>query len=435
MKRITSKLLSIVLIICVLIPCTSAAYAVNQQSDNDNSIIAENYYMENYTGYDYPVLPRTRAWKSLKNHQEMVNACQIPYEVYHNMDTETLAQSIIAYPLNADMFAYDSFELGYTVVKEHFGALEELSNRPDGASCLIDLYSKQKLVNFEELDNETRKSFESDNGIVTTELGQKACRQIIRTLSIELLLSQNDFFNQMTVEDQNNLTRIIDSHIADTCQMQESEMLGSIRSGSPSYFIEIFFGYIGTNYYDGKIATGSTSIRTPKNGLMTGYTMEALEVWRYTDGYDYIRQLSDLSSSAKTSLNTEFYNIYSLNPISSPSVKYNCHSYAWYKQTNCNYWVATPNTTGYTLVDKLTVNVGGKMVYYGSNDGSYTTLTHSAVITDIEYYPRSKVSFTVKSKWGMCGLYEHLWYNCPYYYHDALGNSNPFPNDIKLYNS
>jgi len=437
MKRKRFRLLSLVLIACVLVTSTETAFATNKLSEDSDFAITENYYMDNYTGYVYPILPGTKKWRTLKNHQEMVDACQIPDEVYQKMGTNELAQSIIAYPLNADMFAYNSYEIGYSIVKEHFGALEEFSKRADSASCLINLYSQQELVNVSTLDDATLRAFNSEDAIATTGKGQKTSRQILNILVLDLLLSQDDFTEKMTLEDQNHLTDIVESRIVTINQMQELEIAGMTRNGSPSYFVNIFIGYIDSIYYSGKIAVDSTLIKTPKKGSMTGYTMEALEVWHYTDGNDRVRQLPDLSSAAKTSLNTQYYNIYGINPISGsgPTVKYNCHSYAWYKQTNCNYWVNTPNTNGYTLVDKLTVNIGGKMVYYASNDGSYTNLTHSAVITDIEYHPRSRVSFTVKSKWGMCGLYEHLWYNCPYYYHDANGNHNQYPNDIQLYNS
>lgn len=339
----------------------------------------------------------------------MVDSCQIPYEDYHEMSTEELAQSVIAYPLDADMFAYDSFELGYYIVKEHFGALEEFANRDDSASVLIDLFIKQEPVNLSELDDDTLKAFNSDEGIATTETGKKVCRQIFNSLTIGFLLAQNDYIEKMTLSDIAKLKNAYERR---------------------SYYV----GYYEGLYCEGKIRVGSTNISTPKNGAMTGYTMKALENWLYTDGSYRVRKLSNISSQGKTALNTEFYNIYGINPISGPSVKYNCHSYAWYKQSNCNYWVDVPNTNGYTLVNKLTVNVGGKMLYYASTNGSCTILTHSAVISNIEYYPRSQVVFTVKSKWGMCGLYEHLWTDCPYYYHDINGNHCPAPNDIELYN-
>lgn len=82
----------------------------------------------------------------------------------------------------------------------------------------------------------------------------------------------------------------------------------------------------------------------------------------------------------------------------------------------------------YTEKGKLNVAVGGKMVYYDTNTSTYGNITHSAIITSITDYPKSKRTFEVKSKWGMCGLYQHSWDNCPYYY------INKFGCDLKYFN-
>jgi len=68
-------------------------------------------------------------------------------------------KTILAYPLNADMFAYDNFEIGFNIVKEHFDALQELCNRTDSTTFLIDLYSKQELVKKSDLDETTYNWF------------------------------------------------------------------------------------------------------------------------------------------------------------------------------------------------------------------------------------------------------------------------------------
>lgn len=366
--------------------------------------------------------------EQLENHQQMVDACQIPEDVYKNMTTEELSQTILAYPLNADMFAYDTCEIGFDTVKEHFNGLQEFCERTDSVSYLIDLYSTQEVVLQSDLDEETVQAFQSDNSIAVTENGKEACKKIFNTLTLSLFLAQDTFVEKMTPVDEHNLANVIyekNAVILQDLGESTSEITSPLRAAaSPCKFV----GF--DSNYNGKVAVGTTVVQTPKGGSMTGYTMNAMEVWLYSDGQNRLRQLSDLSSSAKASLNTQYYNIYGIRPVSGygPTVKYNCHSYAWYRQANCNYWINEFSTYGYTSVGKLDVNVGGKMVYYGSYNGTYTNITHSAVITDITYYPRSKVTFDVKSKWGMCGLYEHSWDNCPYFYINKNGC------DLKYYN-
>ena len=94
-----------------------------------------------------------------------------------------------------------------------------------------------------------------------------------------------------------------------------------------------------------------------------------------------------------------------------PTLKYNCHSYAWYSTATSNdHWMNNPsqywtdksysqyaNSTG---AKPSNVTVNSKVVYWDKSE-----LLHSAIVT-------SETKFT--SKWGRGGLYEHLPTDCPY---------------------
>jgi len=96
--------------------------------------------------------------------------------------------------------------------------------------------------------------------------------------------------------------------------------------------------------------TGSTTVKTPKNVSVTVYIMEAVEVWRFSDGTNQLIQLSDLSNDAKTTLNTEMYNLYGINPISGPTVKYNCYLYSL---CCCLAFLCMPGLTAKASQDRL----------------------------------------------------------------------------------
>ena len=266
--------------------------------EDSDSIIHENYFPEDYIGYRYPILPGTTEWRKFENHQQMVDACQIPDDVYQNMTTEELAQTILAYPLNADMFAYESFEMGFSVVKEHFDGLQDFCDRTDNVSYLIDLYSRQELVQRSNLDEATLQAFESDNPIITTDIGKKACKQIFNNLTLSLFLSQDEFLEKMTLLDELNLNNIIYDRNAimnEALEESESETGGPPRGATPCEFVRLPKPSEGGHINQ----TGSTTVQTPKGGSMTGYIFDAREVWSYSDGIDRIRELSDLSSGAK----------------------------------------------------------------------------------------------------------------------------------------
>lgn len=419
------KMLCLLLTIAILFSlCGSTAFAKTRFVSDSDLTIHENYYPEDYIGYTYPVLPGTKEWQALEDHQQMIDACQIPIDVYQNMTTEELAQTMLAYPLNADMFAFDSYEMGFEVVKERFDGLQEFSNRADSASYLIDLYSEQELIKDSDLDGVTLRAFESDDSIVSTEVGKKVCKRIFSALTLSLFLSQNEFLEKMTSLDVLEFAKVIrDRHeamsqeyvytpdlylLANELKQNETETEFEVplKAGPTPLYIE---------FYD-KISTGTTTVQTPKNASVAVNIMDAIEVWRYSDGNLYIgSQISDFPSSYKTTLNTEYYGIYGINPISGsgPTVKYNCHSYAWYNQSNPNYWMDNSKVstarTGYATASLTSILVGGRMVYGASE--------HSAIVTSIYPPPGTQgpIMLTLKSKWGMAGLYQHAMNNCPYY--------------------
>lgn len=140
-----------------------------------------------------------------------------------------------------------------------------------------------------------------------------------------------------------------------------------------------------------------------------------------SDGIERLRYLyADLPAAHKTAINNSVYDTYGLTPVAQPTVKYNCHSYAWYQQSTANiYWISNAEpflvTRGRKNADS--VLVGNKVVYFASKNGSYQEMTHSGVVIGVGG-SGAKWDFTIRSKWGRSGLYEHSLTNCPYYYYD-----------------
>ena len=82
--------------------------------------------------YEYPIIPGTPQWLTLKDHQEMIDACEIPSEIVSKMTTDALLKSYLNYPLSVDMYAYDSLNNGFEILKSfHMLGLDELISRPD----------------------------------------------------------------------------------------------------------------------------------------------------------------------------------------------------------------------------------------------------------------------------------------------------------------
>lgn len=82
-----------------------------------------------------------------------------------------------------------------------------------------------------------------------------------------------------------------------------------------------------------------------------------------------------------------------------PTRKYNCHSYAWYSQSQSNpYWM---NSAASYINDGSYIksnNATGHKVYYNKGE-------HSGIM---------RAGGKVISKWGQLGLYLHSLSDCPY---------------------
>ena len=101
------------------------------------------------------------------------------------------------------------------------------------------------------------------------------------------------------------------------------------------------------------------------------------------------------------------------------TVNYNCHSYAWYSQSETNnIWLPYPDafkTDGCYEVTRAECRPGDIIVYrfvYGPPDNDDI---HSAIISSVDPSDSTDTGITVISKWGAYPLYSHNLTECPYY--------------------
>ena len=159
--------------------------------------------------------------------------------------------------------------------------------------------------------------------------------------------------------------------------------------------------------------------------------------------------MNDFSSNHIASLNNSYDSAFSLATRLAPATaRYNCHSYAWYSQnTNSNhYWMNNPQgyyDTGDMSYEEVTGNMVprlGDIICYFDNNGTINDTSddvnvHSGIVLDYDPTITSNNvcgnsnQFTVKSKWGVAGVYQHKGDYCPYT-SSAYGNPADY---IKLY--
>lgn len=125
---------------CVILTTATVSFAFS-----DSNITKEEPHQISEP-YEYPVVPGTEAWKSLKSHDEMVKVCNVPDTIVKRMTTEALFETIMTYPLLYDMLCYSSFDQGYEMVKGNCSSMfDEFFSRPD-AESVINAYEKTEIL-------------------------------------------------------------------------------------------------------------------------------------------------------------------------------------------------------------------------------------------------------------------------------------------------
>ena len=165
------------------------------------------------------------------------------------------------------------------------------------------------------------------------------------------------------------------------------------------------------------------------DGIITYYYFKVkyIDTPNTTDAILARLSLQEYPESELNAFESEVENNYpNVTLLSSATIMYNCHSYAWYSQdvdTN-NYWIDDPSAFyedhSYCIVS--TPQVGDIICYFdnkGTADTSDDLNIHSGIVTAVLSGQSNNVCgtadlVTVTSKWGGYGLYSHNGLDCPY---------------------
>lgn len=377
----------------------NAEFAADLKTLTDEEIEAA-YYFENYTGFRYSSLPGQSTWP-YENHQDMVDICQIPSTTLEQMPTHDLVQTVLCYPLLNDVYAYNDIDSGYDRIKADFQGLQELCTRSDRVECLYD-WLRENRTNF------VNRSESTGNAYVDH------LKKMYRNRFMILALRE-EFFP----EGMNDIDSVVEN--INEILANDGVDLGE-NDGDRSYSLVQFLGISGI------VEVSTQTVYTPRGGPMSASTFTVEELWMCSDNVLRTIAFNNFSDDAKTAMKNSTYANYGLYPDSGreASIKYNCHSYAWYSTSSNNTnWVDYFNSSGYVSVTLQNVNLNGIVVYcesHGGNVGPSTERKHSAVVHGKIYHPihyNTVYDLNMKSKWGMFGVYTHQFSNCPYYYYDS----------------
>lgn len=415
-----------------------AAQAVDNPSNSAQQnklylpLVTQNTAETTVAGYTYPIQPGTAAWEALTSHAEMVAATQIPLETLQQMSTAALIESVLAYPLNGDILAYNSTQAGFDAVAAEFDGYVELFNRADAASIL--------LANYQALDPAvvTAASVD-DQGAYDRQL----------TL-IETLLAQDAIQMKLTPEEQTALVAAsLDKFYAKQALNEVYGHFGRERSavvmgralqagivvaataGASNEVLTTFLAEAG--FADDH--TLNTLVAQAESYLgLTGQNAAEINASAAEDYDAYVTTprgtrvpvratTYELTQAQIQSIHTYVARVYPrATRLSNASRRYNCHSFAWYSASTSNIaWMNTPSDDIYMR--------DGSYRYLGWAPGTFvpTNVPNGARVS----YPTSSDHSAIKanntsfiSKWGQYPIMQHAPNYSPYaasrlyyYYH------------------
>ena len=216
-------------------------------------------------------------------------------------------------------------------------------------------------------------------------------KEFFKFSTIEYLIACNEIINGSMNEDTKEVF------------IEQCHKSNNSRLASGAYSIN---SCIYANYEDIGIARGNSVgdiwSQQPFGTIYTHAGQNIPEVYKRSP---------ELTAHERVAINSEYDALYPQDTrVYAATVNYNCHSYACYYASPYNqYWIGLYYPCSIYIDDGSYTQYTGipyagvKAYYDGEHSGIYTG---SASGDGIEYI--------VRSKWGMCGVYEHSETYCPY---------------------
>lgn len=344
------------------------------------------------------------AWTSIRSLEDRFAACDVPYSITNTMTTETLVKSVLHYPLNYLIFAYNDPYVAVNLIYENSALHKELLSRPDAATELVKAFSESTITL--DVDKGVNKAYSKN------ELSYTDGRFLEYLLGSGLVNGLGEGVNREI------LKRAVSERIALRTMDTLNYSLNALRS---LYNIDCREGL----QIMSSVNAGTTTVRTYFGKIITGLVRE-----EYTN-----QELINITNVAVAQYPDAIVR-------GSATAKYNCHSYAWHKNAIDNsVWInAYENSATFQLSRYWTNDLYVSCSDSAATRAYYADGDHSAVVL-----PSGKFL----SKWGGWPLMEHEYDYCPYttgnmqFYKvrteplyncpGVTGDANIRPNTVHLY--
>lgn len=327
------------------------------------------------------------AWASIVGLENRFKECDIPESRACAMTTEALVKSIIKYPLNYLISAYNNPEDAINLFIDRSTIHKELIKREDSVNMILQCFTEMSWEMNEQ--KQQRTTVTADKTKYTD------------GLAFEYLFGSGLFSSDNTIQREKLRSAVLEK----LCERKEKRDTFSFYSINPLFLINkrMDLGIAAEEFFNDAesdpeienlltwypVLIGSQTISTVFNKQLVGLIID------------------ELSNTEIINLTNEFVSNYPNAVLRGSSTsKYNCHSFAWYNSSvNNTIWLNAQNAGTLQLSKYWTQDLYencsssvGEKAYYANGD-------HSANILDSGKY---------LSKWGAGPLMEHDYNDCPY---------------------
>ena len=326
---------------------------------------------------DDPVvfLPATdmKSWTDIGPLEDRFAACEVPQSRLSSMTTEALVKSMLNYPLNYLVFAYNDPQDAIDLIVEYSPLHKEFLSRTDGAEVFVDYYAAAGL------DMRLEKS--SHDGDYTS-------LSYTNTMFMDHFLGSKHMTGLGKASVKQKLAEAVSKKLQE--RLEDKNL--SLFSVKPLLTIDETAS-LGIANLETKASVISTvTVYTPLGQSITGYKMSAT------------------SSTEAAQMENEAKSEYSSAIVKGPATwSYNCHSYAWHNSSTSNdVWINSDGSGSPGQVKKYWTNDLYEQCYnFGPNVEKvfYWGGDHSAIML---------ANGNAQSKWGAWPLMEHALTYSPY---------------------
>jgi hypothetical protein len=136
--------------------------------------------------WDFPIKPKTEQWKTLKNAQERVDACQIDKEKLRTISSKGLVRICMEHPFFRGYIGYDNPIEGLCKHwGENFNGYTELMSRKDGIKSIVSVLMEENFQKLESIKDSVERG-----------------RQTLKWIGLEMMIYNTAAINNLATDDK-----------------------------------------------------------------------------------------------------------------------------------------------------------------------------------------------------------------------------------------